>query len=159
MIRLAGWRRASRITPEKNLAEGYRAQFQLNVAGTQNLLKALPADSLRHVAFASSMTVYGPGRTPFVDESHPLAPNCLYALTKVAAERALTEYSRKTGVPIAILRYTSPASLAGLPAITIPGKTHGTGTQLLAAPNQDATLLAFASQLAIENSNTSESSS
>lgn len=51
----------------------------------------------------------------------------------------------------AILRYTTPASLAGLPAITIPGPaigaTHGTGIQLLAAPNQDATLLAFASHL------------
>ena len=47
----------------------------------------------------------------------------------------------------AILRYTTPASLAGLPAITIPGKPHGTGTQLLAAPNNDAVLTAFASQL------------
>ncbi len=51
----------------------------------------------------------------------------------------------------AILRYTSPASLAGLPAITIPGPAvgavHGTGTQLLAAPNQDALLIAFASHL------------
>jgi Asp-tRNA(Asn)/Glu-tRNA(Gln) amidotransferase A subunit family amidase len=51
----------------------------------------------------------------------------------------------------AILRYTTPASLAGLPAITIPGPAigapHGTGTQLLAAPNHDATLLAFASNL------------
>ncbi len=47
----------------------------------------------------------------------------------------------------AILRYTTPASLAGLPAITIPGKPHGTGTQLLAAPNNDAVLAAFASQL------------
>jgi Asp-tRNA(Asn)/Glu-tRNA(Gln) amidotransferase A subunit family amidase len=47
----------------------------------------------------------------------------------------------------AILRYTTPASLAGLPAITIPGKPHGTGTQLLAAPNNDALLVAFASHL------------
>ena len=47
----------------------------------------------------------------------------------------------------AILRYTTPASLAGLPAITIPGKPHGTGTQLLAAANQDALLIAFASHL------------
>jgi Asp-tRNA(Asn)/Glu-tRNA(Gln) amidotransferase A subunit family amidase len=47
----------------------------------------------------------------------------------------------------AILRHTTPASLAGLPAITIPGKPHGTGTQLLAAPNQDAALVAFVAQL------------
>ena len=52
----------------------------------------------------------------------------------------------------AILRYTTPASLAGLPAVTLPGEhinaPMGTGVQLLAAPLQDAALLAFASTLA-----------
>ncbi len=51
----------------------------------------------------------------------------------------------------AILRYTTPASLAGLPAITLPGEhigaPRGTGVQLLAAPMQDASLLAYASTL------------
>jgi aspartyl-tRNA(Asn)/glutamyl-tRNA(Gln) amidotransferase subunit A len=51
-----------------------------------------------------------------------------------------------------ILRYTTPASLAGLPAITLPGEhigaPLGTGIQLLAAPMNDASLLAFASTLA-----------
>jgi Asp-tRNA(Asn)/Glu-tRNA(Gln) amidotransferase A subunit family amidase len=51
----------------------------------------------------------------------------------------------------AILRYTTPASLAGLPAVTLPGEhigaALGTGVQLLAAPMQDAPLLAFASTL------------
>jgi Asp-tRNA(Asn)/Glu-tRNA(Gln) amidotransferase A subunit family amidase len=51
----------------------------------------------------------------------------------------------------AILRYTTPASLAGLPAVTLPGEhigaALGTGVQLLAAPMQDASLLAFATTL------------
>jgi aspartyl-tRNA(Asn)/glutamyl-tRNA(Gln) amidotransferase subunit A len=51
----------------------------------------------------------------------------------------------------AILRYTTPASLAGLPAVTLPGEhlgaPPGTGVQLLAAPMQDAQLLAFASEM------------
>ena len=51
----------------------------------------------------------------------------------------------------ALLRYTTPASLSGLPAITLPGEhigaPFGTGVQLLAAPMQDASLLAFASTL------------
>ncbi len=51
----------------------------------------------------------------------------------------------------ALLRYTTPASLAGLPAITLPGEyvgaSCGTGVQLLAAPMQDASLLAYASTL------------
>jgi Asp-tRNA(Asn)/Glu-tRNA(Gln) amidotransferase A subunit family amidase len=51
----------------------------------------------------------------------------------------------------AILRYTTPASLSGLPAVTLPGEhigaALGTGVQLLAAPGNDASLLAFASIL------------
>jgi Asp-tRNA(Asn)/Glu-tRNA(Gln) amidotransferase A subunit family amidase len=51
----------------------------------------------------------------------------------------------------ALLRYTTPASLAGLPAVTLPGEAIGaplgTGVQLLAAPMKDAALLAFASAL------------
>jgi aspartyl-tRNA(Asn)/glutamyl-tRNA(Gln) amidotransferase subunit A len=51
----------------------------------------------------------------------------------------------------ALLRYTTPASLAGLPAVTLPaehiGAALGTAVQLLAPPMQDASLLAFASTL------------
>jgi Asp-tRNA(Asn)/Glu-tRNA(Gln) amidotransferase A subunit family amidase len=54
----------------------------------------------------------------------------------------------------AILRYTTPASLAGLPAVTLPGEhigaALGTGVQLLAAPMHDASLLAFASALSMK---------
>jgi len=51
----------------------------------------------------------------------------------------------------AILRYTTPVSLAGLPAVTLAGEAigapFGTGMQLVAAPMQDAVLLAFAATL------------
>jgi aspartyl-tRNA(Asn)/glutamyl-tRNA(Gln) amidotransferase subunit A len=70
----------------------------------------------------------------------PCAP-----VTKLRAGHDHTE-SRK-----AILRYTTPASLAGLPAVTLPGEhigaPLGTGVQLLAAPMHDASLLVFASTL------------
>jgi Asp-tRNA(Asn)/Glu-tRNA(Gln) amidotransferase A subunit family amidase len=62
-------------------------------------------------------------------------------VSKLLAARDHTE-SRK-----AILRYTTPASLSGLPAVTLPGEHIGAGVQLLAAPMQDAALLAFASSL------------
>ena len=55
----------------------------------------------------------------------------------------------------ALLRYTTPASLSGLPAVTLPGEQIGaplgTGVQLLAAPMNDAMLLAFASTLSRQN--------
>ena len=43
-----------------------------------------------------------------------------------------------------ILRYTTPASLAGLPAVVLPGRP---GLQLLAARGNDARLLAFTARL------------
>jgi aspartyl-tRNA(Asn)/glutamyl-tRNA(Gln) amidotransferase subunit A len=51
-----------------------------------------------------------------------------------------------------ILRYTAPISLAGLPAVTLPGEVvggyFGTGMQLVAAKGRDAELLAFAAAVA-----------
>ena len=46
---------------------------------------------------------------------------------------------------VKILRYTSPISLAGMPAVTLPAK--GGGVQLVAARGNDARLLAFAASL------------
>jgi Asp-tRNA(Asn)/Glu-tRNA(Gln) amidotransferase A subunit family amidase len=43
-----------------------------------------------------------------------------------------------------ILRYTTPASLAGLPAVVLPGRP---GLQILAARGNDARLLAFVARL------------
>ena len=45
-----------------------------------------------------------------------------------------------------ILRYTTPVSLAGMPAITLP-YADGAGMQLVAARGRDAALLAFAASL------------
>jgi Asp-tRNA(Asn)/Glu-tRNA(Gln) amidotransferase A subunit family amidase len=55
-----------------------------------------------------------------------------------------------------ILRYTTPISLTGLPAVTLPGEhigaAFGTGMQLIAAPMQDASLLSFAATLTTSSS-------
>jgi Asp-tRNA(Asn)/Glu-tRNA(Gln) amidotransferase A subunit family amidase len=46
---------------------------------------------------------------------------------------------------VKIMRYTSPISLAGMPAVALPAK--GGGVQLVAARGSDARLLAFAASL------------
>jgi Asp-tRNA(Asn)/Glu-tRNA(Gln) amidotransferase A subunit family amidase len=46
----------------------------------------------------------------------------------------------------AILRYTTPASLAGVPVVTLPAPS-GAGVQLMAARGDDAKLLSYAAQL------------
>jgi UDP-glucose 4-epimerase len=97
---------ASRITNEKSVAKSYREQYRLNVAGTMSLVQALPS-GLRHFAYASSMTVYGNANALAVNESHPVEPNCIYALTKLAAERLLKVWADAAGAGLCLLRYTS----------------------------------------------------
>jgi aspartyl-tRNA(Asn)/glutamyl-tRNA(Gln) amidotransferase subunit A len=46
----------------------------------------------------------------------------------------------------AILRHTTPASLAGVPVITLPAE-GGAGVQLIAARGADSRLLAYAAEL------------
>ncbi|MBI4424203.1 MAG: NAD-dependent epimerase/dehydratase family protein [Elusimicrobia bacterium] len=97
---------ASRAAGPKDPAQAYGPQFRLEVLGTLNLLRALPPD-VRHVAYASSMTVYGaPERLP-VAEDQPLRPECVCALCKIAVEQHLEEYSRARGVPACALRLSS----------------------------------------------------
>jgi Asp-tRNA(Asn)/Glu-tRNA(Gln) amidotransferase A subunit family amidase len=81
-----------------------------------------------------------------------LLENCDLLLAPCAPVSKLQAGKDHTESRKAILRYTTPASLAGLPAVTLPGEhigaAFGTGMQLLAAPMQDAMLLAFTSALA-----------
>jgi Asp-tRNA(Asn)/Glu-tRNA(Gln) amidotransferase A subunit family amidase len=61
----------------------------------------------------------------------------------------------QTAARAAILRYTTPFSLGGLPTVALPGGlfggAYGTGIQLAAAAGGDAGLLAFVTQLARES--------
>jgi Asp-tRNA(Asn)/Glu-tRNA(Gln) amidotransferase A subunit family amidase len=74
-----------------------------------------------------------------------------FLLVPCAPVNKLLSGEDQSHVRKAILRYTTPASLAGLPAVTLAGEAigapFGTGMQLIAAPMQDATLLAFAASL------------
>lgn len=59
----------------------------------------------------------------------------------------------QSGARARILRYTSPISLAGLPAVTLPGEAigdyFGTGVQLVAKKGRDGELLALAAAVSI----------
>jgi UDP-glucose 4-epimerase len=60
------------------------------------------------VVFPSSRLVYGrPLRLP-VDESHPLAPQSLYAVHKIAVENYLRVFADTTGLPHVIFRISNP---------------------------------------------------
>lgn len=84
--------------------------FQINTEGTKNLCKALENNLPKTFIFMSTVAVYGVDVGTGIDETHPLNGNTPYALSKIEAERFLTEWCRKHNVQLAILR---PSLIAG----------------------------------------------
>jgi UDP-glucose 4-epimerase len=97
---------ASRMSNESNIEKGVSENFNINVLSTVNLLNALSRET-KHLAFASTMTVYGiPDQLPVRETSHT-QPDNLYAATKLMTEKYLSVFSKKNSLPIAVLRYSS----------------------------------------------------
>ena len=111
---------ATRFRPEavihfaglKSVGESARRAvdyYDVNVAGTLSLLKAMEAADCRGIIFSSSATVYGePEYLPY-DEAHPIRPESVYGQTKAIAERVLSDWAAQGGGRAAILlRYFNP---------------------------------------------------
>jgi UDP-glucose 4-epimerase len=83
--------------------------YDVNVAGTVSLLRAMEAAGCGRIIFSSSATVYGePEYLPF-DEGHRLAPTNVYGQTKAMAERLLTDWAgQDPGRGAVLLRYFNP---------------------------------------------------
>jgi UDP-glucose 4-epimerase len=77
--------------------------LRINAEGTFHLLSLLPP-TLAGFCHLSTLDVYGPPETVPVTEDHPLRPATWYGASKLAAEAVVGAWSRKTGVPAAVLR-------------------------------------------------------
>jgi UDP-glucose 4-epimerase len=83
--------------------------YDVNVAGTLRLLKAMDKAGCRRIVFSSSATVYGEPQYLPLDESHPCAPVNVYGRTKYIAEQVLNDWQRATpGTSVVLLRYFNP---------------------------------------------------
>ncbi|MBI4348290.1 MAG: NAD-dependent epimerase/dehydratase family protein [Elusimicrobia bacterium] len=110
---------ASRDPRASDLAEAFPAQFHVDVLGTLNVLRALPA-GVRHVAYASSTTVYGlPEHLP-VSEDQPARPRCVCGLGKLAAEQHVAAFARERSLPAAALRIASAYGPGGNRGRAVP---------------------------------------
>lgn len=65
--------------------------YQVNVAGTINLLDVMKANGVFNLVFSSSCTVYGPPKYLPIDENHPRGEGVpsVYGKTKVMMEQIL----------------------------------------------------------------------
>lgn len=116
---LAGWRPAAVIHFAGLKAVGESVQqpveyYDVNVAGTLSLLRAMQAADCGRIIFSSSATVYGePVYLPY-DEAHPLQPTSVYGQTKRMAEQVLTDWAAAgPGRTAMLLRYFNPVGAHG----------------------------------------------
>lgn len=80
--------------------------YNVNVEGTCNLLRALERLTVLPTSFVfiSSIAVYGKTEGEDIDESHRLAGNTPYALSKIQAEQEITKWCGQHKITLTILR-------------------------------------------------------
>lgn len=80
-----------------------RFNYQNNLIGSVNLINASVNYDVRCFVFASSIAVYGHGRSP-VTEEQPIAPEDPYGIAKAAVEQELRICRELFGLPYIIFR-------------------------------------------------------
>lgn len=87
--------------------ENPRAYIASNVLGHLNVLEyARHSQTLEHLAYASSSSVYGEREDgPFSEQDRVRSPASLYAATKLSGEMLAESYARLYGIPQTGLRF------------------------------------------------------
>lgn len=78
--------------------------YDVNFRGTKNLLHSLSAHPPNHFIFISTVAVYGQESGEKIRESAHLQGTSPYSESKILAENAVKDWSKRYGVPALILR-------------------------------------------------------
>lgn len=87
-----------------------RSAFEVNVAGTMNVIEAVIASGVKRLVFSSSASVYGDAVSEPMEEDHPFNCQEFYGASKVCGEMLLRalhnrEQSKGSGFEYVGLRY------------------------------------------------------
>lgn len=82
-----------------------RSAFDVNVAGTFNVLDACVRQRVSRLVYSSSASVYGDAIQEPMTEDHPFNNKNFYGATKIAGEAMLTAYCFRYGLSAVGLRY------------------------------------------------------
>ncbi len=88
------------------------AFYDVNVRGVLTVLETMRAHGVKALVFSSTCATYGAPRAIAMDEAHPQWPLSPYGWTKLAAERAILDFSAAYGLRAALLRYFNAAGAA-----------------------------------------------
>jgi len=79
--------------------------FQVNTIGTVNVIwKSIQSESVERLVHISTSEVYGTARYVPMDENHPTLPHSTYAVSKLAADRAVFTMHKEHDFPAVIIR-------------------------------------------------------
>ncbi len=82
----------------------YDKMYEVNVKGTENMLKACVETGVGKFVFASSVGVMGDVKNGPADEKCPYDPVTNYEKTKADAEKLVLRYGREKGLSVTVLR-------------------------------------------------------
>jgi UDP-glucose 4-epimerase len=82
-----------------------RTAFEVNVAGTFNILEACVRNKIKKLVWSSSASVYGDAVELPMTENHPFNNKNFYGASKIAGEAMATAFNDRYGLPVIGLRY------------------------------------------------------
>ena len=94
---------AAKVHTKPRTQKEHNQFFEVNVAGTQRLLDACTAASVKTFVFFSTIAVFGGESSPF-NEQTPVAPITSYAKSKYEAEKLVMQWQQKAQAHAVILR-------------------------------------------------------
>lgn len=82
-----------------------RTAFDVNIAGTFNILEACVKHKVKKLVYSSSASVYGDAVEVPMTESHPFNNKNFYGATKISGEAMCTAFNDRYGLKVVGLRY------------------------------------------------------
>lgn len=82
-----------------------RTAFEVNIAGTFNVLEACVKNYIKKLIWSSSASVYGDAVELPMTESHPFNNKNFYGASKIAGEAMATAFNDRYGLSVIGLRY------------------------------------------------------
>lgn len=82
-----------------------RTAFDVNIAGTFNVLEACVKNNIKKLIWSSSASVYGDAVELPMTEAHPYNNKNFYGATKIAGEAMATAFNDRYGLEVIGLRY------------------------------------------------------
>jgi UDP-glucose 4-epimerase len=82
-----------------------RTAFDVNIAGTFNILEACVKHKVKKLIWSSSASVYGDAVEVPMTETHPFNNKNFYGATKIAGEAMATAFNDRYGLQVIGLRY------------------------------------------------------